>query len=463
MKKSLKLLVLPAAILLAASTLTSCNPGGNIEIAMISDVGDIDDGGFNQGCWQAVKDYGRDHNKQYDYYRPFADSDFARKCSVRQAIAKGAKIIILPGFKFGDTAAQMANENKETKFVLIDAPVENPPKNLISVTYDFAVSGWLAGYAVCKDYFTFDYQTDGKLKDNYGFGYFGGMSNPGVYPVGFGYIQGILYAAQAFVLENKITNLPFINIEYDYAGVFMQDDMACIICKGWLTNSDPKYNTKVIFACGGKLYQSVTEAVGYYNEHFLPQNERNFEDQNAPRNAARWIGVDGDQYNLLKEQKPDDIKSIITSGLKDVGQTVKVSLDYYFNNAWDDIVNNNINLGLNSRFVANENKHEFDPIYSYVGIPDHENDKKVLTGFKTFTNEDLNNAKKIITQAVEPSFKIYSGMSKEFGEEEGMPSCFNTEKYFKSEYNKQQFKEQAHENDKYPLDRYIVHTPEPKK
>ena len=115
MNKFLKLAILPVAFLVAGTT-SSCSVSPK-EIALITDIGDIDDGSFNQESWEAVKDYATEYHKTYDFYRPFNDSNFARICAVKQAVAKGAKVIILPGFKFAATCMSVMEKYPKVNFI----------------------------------------------------------------------------------------------------------------------------------------------------------------------------------------------------------------------------------------------------------------------------------------------------------------------------------------------------------
>ena len=72
------------------------------EIALVTDVGNIDDKSFNQGAWEGVKKYAEDNKKTYNYYRPSEDSTEARVETIKQAIDKGAKVVVCPGYLFED-------------------------------------------------------------------------------------------------------------------------------------------------------------------------------------------------------------------------------------------------------------------------------------------------------------------------------------------------------------------------
>ena len=74
---------------------------GTYEIALVTDIGNIDDKSFNQGSWEGVVEYAEANGKTYNYYRPSEDSDEARIESIETAISKGAKVVVMPGYLFG--------------------------------------------------------------------------------------------------------------------------------------------------------------------------------------------------------------------------------------------------------------------------------------------------------------------------------------------------------------------------
>jgi len=53
--------------------LVACGSSG-YEIAMNTDTGDIDDGSFNQGTWEGIVEYAKEHNKTHQYYKPASET-----------------------------------------------------------------------------------------------------------------------------------------------------------------------------------------------------------------------------------------------------------------------------------------------------------------------------------------------------------------------------------------------------
>ena len=77
------------------------NTAANHKIAVITDVGQLMDGGFNQGTYEGAKAYADSKGYAFDYYQPANGTDATdddRINAMRQAIEGGAEVLVLPGF-----------------------------------------------------------------------------------------------------------------------------------------------------------------------------------------------------------------------------------------------------------------------------------------------------------------------------------------------------------------------------
>lgn len=256
------------------------------KIALVTDVGTIDDESFNQACWQGVEAFAKANNITYTYYQPSADSTDARVASVAQAVTEGADTIVMPGYLFGATLTVVMEMYPNVNFIAVDvaagdltvdyATFYDPTPNVACLTFSEEQAGYLAGYAAVKDGYT-------KL------GFLGGMAVPAVIRYGYGFVQG----ANAAAVELKKE----IEINYTYGGQFAGSPEITAKMEGWY-----EAGTEVVFACGGAIYTSAVEAANKYE--------------------AKVIGVDVDQSYI------DDC--IITSAMKqlqNVTETVLEALD----------------------------------------------------------------------------------------------------------------------------------------
>jgi basic membrane protein A len=250
----------------------------------VTDLGTIDDGSFNQGSWEGLKQYAEEKKISHKYYQPAEQSDDAYLATIDLAVKGGAKLIVTPGFLFEVPVYKAQDIYPDVKFILIDGypndgdwslpngPTEKTGPNAVGVKYAEEQSGFLAGYAAVKDGYT-------KL------GFMGGMAVPAVISFGYGYVQGAILAAEEMGLGAGA-----VSINYHYTGNFNQTPEAQTMAASWYSSG-----IEVIFACGGQVFFSVNaaaEAAGKY-----------------------VIGVDVDQSEVNGQKNPQVITSA-TKGLK---------------------------------------------------------------------------------------------------------------------------------------------------
>jgi len=264
--------------------------GAITKVALVTDVGTIDDESFNQACWQGVEAWCKANNVEYNYDQPTEDSTDARVLSVSQAISEGANTIVMPGYLFGATLVTVQDEYPDVKFIAVDVAAGDltldytnyvdPSANTACLTFSEEQAGYLAGYAAVKEGFT-------KL------GFLGGMAVPAVIRYGYGFVQGADAAAQELGTD--------IAINYTYGGQFAGSPEITAKMEGWYQGG-----TEVVFACGGGIYTSALEA--------------------AEKNNGKVIGVDVDQSYISK--------LIITSAMKELQNVTETVLEALNSGNW---------------------------------------------------------------------------------------------------------------------------------
>lgn len=219
------------------------------KVALVTDVGTIDDESFNQATWQGVEAWCTENGIEYTYYQPTEDSTDARVIAITQAITEGANVIVMPGFLFGTTLLEVMDLFPDVYFIAIDVASGDltydyvtyyePEANTTCLAFAEEQAGYLAGYAAVKDGYT-------KL------GFLGGMAVPAVVRYGYGFIQGADDAAAEMGVD--------IVINYTYGGQFFGDANITAKMDGWYSAG-----TEVVFACGGGIYTSAIEAALNYD------------------------------------------------------------------------------------------------------------------------------------------------------------------------------------------------------
>ena len=339
MKKILSVLL----VLAMALSLVACGGGetskeAGYKVAMVTDYGDITDQSFNQTTWEAVVKFGEDNKVETKYYKPTSNDTAGRVASVELAIAEGYNVIVMPGYAFGGTVAEVSAEYPDVKFIALDvskgdlleggvalkgeAYDYNPDNwdlskyvymdNVYCAIYQEELSGYMAGYAAVKLGYT-------KL------GFLGGMAVPAVQRFGHGYVQGVDAAAKELGIE--------VELKYVYGGQFFGDADITAVMDTWYAAG-----TEVVFACGGGIWTSAAEA--------------------AKKVGGKVIGVDTDQSPVINAAFGDGIT--VTSAMKGLAPTTIDTLtDVVINGKWADYAGKISTLGLVSA----------DPAANYVQIP----------------------------------------------------------------------------------------------
>ena len=341
MKKILALLL----VLAMALSLVACGGGeeapeaaaSEYKIAMVTDYGDITDQSFNQTTWEACREFGETTGTEVKYYKPTTNDTAGRVASVELAIAEGHNVIVMPGYAFGTTIAEVSVNYPEIKFIGLDVAKGdlleggvalkgesydyNPDNwnledyvymdNVYCAIYKEELSGYMAGYAAVKMGYT-------KL------GFVGGMAVPAVMRFGYGYVRGIDAAAA----ELGIT----CDVKYAYGNQFFGDADITAVMDTWYSNG-----TEVVFACGGGIYTSAAEA--------------------AKKVGGKVIGVDSDQQPVIDGQYGEGMT--ITSAMKGLHPTTIDTLtDVVVNGNWANYAGKIESLGLISE----------DPAANYVQL-----------------------------------------------------------------------------------------------
>ena len=326
MKKILSaLLVLTALLALVASSALAA------DVALVTDVGTIDDESFNQACWEGVVAYTEANNLKCQYYQPAADSTDERINSVDQAVSDGAKVIVCPGYLFGETMAAVQDIYPDVSFIAVDVSAADlgtdAKENLYCAVFGEEQAGYLAGYAAVKDGYT-------KL------GFLGGMAVPAVQRYGYGFVQGASAAAAEL-------NVP-VEVNYTYGGQFFGDANITAKMDGWYAAG-----TEIVFACGGGIYTSAVEA--------------------ALNHKAYVIGVDVDQHPVGESAVAENgYNPFVTSAMKGLKEATESALGKFFDGTWADIGGKVETLNLQAG--------------DFVGLPTAE----ASWGFKTFTMDEYN-------------------------------------------------------------------------
>lgn len=294
------------------------------ELALVIDVGTIDDKSFNQGSWEGVKKYGDENGVAYKYYKSAEATTDSFQETIALAIEGGAKVIVCPGFLFEEPIYNMQTQYPDVKFILIDGEPHDAEsnyataENTMAVLYEEDQAGFLAGYAAVKDGYT-------KL------GFMGGMALPAVIRYGYGYLAGADYAAKELGVD--------VDVTYTYTGSFEATPEAQSMATGWY-----QAGTEVIFACGGSVGNSVMAAA-------------------EASDNSKVIGVDVDQSS--------ESDTVITSAMKMLSNSVYDAIKAAYDGSFPggkttvfDAANDGVGIAMDTAKFNTFSQADYDEVFA---------------------------------------------------------------------------------------------------
>ncbi|WP_295163026.1 BMP family ABC transporter substrate-binding protein [uncultured Brachyspira sp.] len=291
MSRKILLLNLILISIVVFSCSKGINTGEEFDIALLIDLGPIDDKSFNQGSWEGVRDYAENYGISYKYYRvPDKDIDSYLN-TIDIAVKGGAKLIVTPGYMFEPAVYKAQYIYTNINFILIDGEPQDGTytdyktgANTMAILYAEEEAGFLAGYSIVKEGYT-------------NLGVIGGVDLPPVIRFGYGFVQGADYAAEELKLPKDS-----VNIKYTYAGNFNATFENETLAASWYQSG-----VQVIFAPAGGAGNAVIRA--------------------AENNNGLVIGVDVDQsFESL---------TVITSAMKMIRQSVYNTVSSYYKDTFN--------------------------------------------------------------------------------------------------------------------------------
>lgn len=260
--------VAPAATVFAESTETSTEAaelpdGSDFSIGLVTDVGGVNDGSFNQSAWEGLQKAGEDMGCEVNYLESKTDADYAP--NIESFVDDGTDLIICVGYMLADAMKESAEENPDQKYAIIDDSSVDLP-NVTCLMFHQEQASYLVGYIA------------GLVTKSNTIGFVLGMSTDTMNQFGYGYLAGAIDANP----DVKVLQYNANNFADSATG---KSDANTAITNG----------ADVVFHAAGATGLGVIEAC---------------------QEAGVWaIGVDSDQSSIAP-------KTILTSAMKRVDNAV---------------------------------------------------------------------------------------------------------------------------------------------
>ena len=265
MRKKVMAAVLTAAMVASVSGMPQMVAAADDEfkIGLITDVGGVNDGSFNQSAWEGLEKAGEELGVEVNYLESATDADY--QPNMETFVDEDYDLIISVGYMLADATREAAEANPDTKFAIIDDSSIDLP-NVTSLMFKAEQASYLVGYVA------------GLTTKTNNIGFVVGMTNETMNQFGYGYCAGAIDAN------------PDITVQQFNANSFADSATGKTMANTAITNG-----ADIVFQAAGATGLGVIEAC-----------------QEA---GVYAIGVDSDQSSIAP-------KTVLTSAMKRVDNAV---------------------------------------------------------------------------------------------------------------------------------------------
>lgn len=265
MRKKVMAAVLTAAMVASVSAMPQMVAAADDEfkIGLITDIGGVNDGSFNQSAWEGLEKAGEELGVEVNYLESATDADY--QPNMETFVDEDYDLIISVGYMLADATREAAEANPDTKFAIIDDSSIDLP-NVTSLMFKAEQASYLVGYVA------------GLTTKTNNIGFVVGMTNETMNQFGYGYCAGAIDAN------------PDITVQQFNANSFADSATGKTMANTAITNG-----ADIVFQAAGATGLGVIEAC-----------------QEA---GVYAIGVDSDQSSIAP-------KTVLTSAMKRVDNAV---------------------------------------------------------------------------------------------------------------------------------------------
>ena len=151
----------------------------DLKIGLVTDVGGVNDGSFNQTAWEGMERAAEELGVTVNYLESGTDADYAP--NLETFADEEYDLIISIGYMLADATRTAAEQNPDIKFAIVDDATIDLP-NVTCLMFRAEQASYLAGYVA------------GKTTKTNNVGYVAGMANETMNQFGYGYCAGVLDA-----------------------------------------------------------------------------------------------------------------------------------------------------------------------------------------------------------------------------------------------------------------------------
>jgi basic membrane protein A len=276
---------------------SAASGGQDVTVRLLTDATGIDDKSFNAAAWRGILEYygdtwARASKRGVSYDVVTAQTQDMYIPNLRQATDEGYSLIAATGFTWADAVGQVAKDNPNQKYMIVDVGWLSSP-NILQAVYAEHEGSYLVGAAAALKA-----KADGI--SNPRFGFIGGVPGATITKFEVGFVQGVL---------SVIPNAQIVDY---YVNSWGEPALAKTQAKNWYDSGV----YAIYSAAGGSGNGTIAQAKEY---------------RAAGRNI--WaIGVDSDQHEEGLYNATES--AVLTSMLKRVETSLVYGLNAVKNNTF---------------------------------------------------------------------------------------------------------------------------------
>lgn len=152
----------------------------DIKIGMVTDVGGVNDGSFNQSAWEGLQRAEKDFGITAKYLESATDADYTP--NIETFVDEEYDLIICIGYQLSDALREQAEANPDVKFAIVDDATNSDLENVTCLMFEQSQASYLVGYLA------------GLTTESNKIGFVLGMSTDTMHEFGYGYLAGAIDA-----------------------------------------------------------------------------------------------------------------------------------------------------------------------------------------------------------------------------------------------------------------------------
>ena len=171
--------VLSTTFAALAAVAVMAGPAAAFKACQVTDVGGVDDKGFNETAWKGMQDTQKELGVEAKLLESNAETDY--EPNINSFLGEKCDMILTIGFLLGDATKKAAEANPDTKFSIVDFAYDPVIPNVLGQVFATDEAAFLAGYLAA-----------GVSKSGV-VGTFGGVNIPPVTIFMDGFVHGVNY------------------------------------------------------------------------------------------------------------------------------------------------------------------------------------------------------------------------------------------------------------------------------